>query len=138
MDRLAASNFFPKNKHLLKASRIAKPHASLRGHFLRLPRWEVFLNVLPSPLTGFEPTFKVFVMLRNFAINMRWACALEGEMQISQFGRIAQNCAVRVSEFVRKTMAGFLRLPDMIGWVSQYQSETAIELCEFLQWLTLR
>jgi hypothetical protein len=87
---------------------------------------------------GIRTPFQGFRDVAQFRDKHALACALEGEMQISQFGRIAQNCAVRVSEFVRKTMAGFLRLPDMIGWVSQYQSETAIELCEFLQWLTLR
>ena len=37
-------------------------------------------------------------------------CALKGKMQIRRFARIAQNYAVPVSEFVRKTIGRFYGL----------------------------
>src|SRR4029077_8190221 len=42
-------------------------------------------------------------------------------MQISQFARIAQNYAVRVSEFVRKTIGRFLRFLVLMSRASQSQ-----------------
>src|SRR5258705_13426648 len=37
-------------------------------------------------------------------------CALKGKLQIRAFARFAQNYAVRVSDFVRKQLAGFTAL----------------------------
>ena len=50
--------------------------------------------------------FEVFAALRDSVTNMR-AAALERKVQIRQFAQIAQNNALRVSDFVRK---GFARV----------------------------
>jgi hypothetical protein len=76
--------------------------------------------------TGVEPIFDVS---RCCAVRHKYAlgCALREKMQISQFGRIAQNNAPVVSEFVRKKASPFLASSfSLMRWVSAPRTRTRL------------
>jgi hypothetical protein len=53
-----------------------------------------------ATLTGFETAFKIS-QIRAISVELAAISALTADLRVSQFARIAQNHAVRVSEFVR-------------------------------------
>ncbi len=56
---------------------------------------------------GFQTHLEGFAALRDSGIKHSLGCVLEGKMQIRPFARFAQNNAVPVSDFVRKTIGRF-------------------------------
>jgi len=65
-----------------------------------LPAQWCLLNSKPEP-TGLDP-ISTFRDVAHFRHKSALDCALREDMQISQFARIAQNYALRLSEIVRK------------------------------------